>query len=155
MLSQSLVSRCDNPQAPVLQTFVTLPVADVCIYVDISYFRYQERYWRKSVFEGIDLLKKTLSSVYGEGQVSLIEATYRWMCHHSKLSSNGEWGAWLVWEKIARRKIIKSMVQIQKKKCKTDQISKEVTVQSPGTWSSHLLHHIYFITVIRSSVVCL
>ena len=117
VLSQSLVSRCDNPQAPVLHTFVTLPVADVCIYVDISYFRYQERYWRKSVFEGIDLLKKTLSSVYGEGRVSLIEATYRWMCHHSKLSSNGEWGGGLagVGENCKEKKKKKSMVQIQKK----------------------------------------
>lgn len=54
-----------------------------------THFRFRERYWRESIFEGIELVQKALDSVYGEGQVSLLRATLRWMCHHSKLSPKG------------------------------------------------------------------
>lgn len=47
---------------------------------------YQGRYWKKSYFEAISLLKETVES-HG---ISLIEATYRWLAFHSML--NGERG---------------------------------------------------------------
>lgn len=47
---------------------------------------YQGRYWKKSYFEAISLLKETAEN-HG---ISLIEATYRWLAFHSML--NGERG---------------------------------------------------------------
>ena len=47
---------------------------------------YQNRYWKKSFFEAISLLKVSTGK-YG---IPLIEAVYRWMVHHSML--NGDRG---------------------------------------------------------------
>lgn len=43
---------------------------------------YQNRYWKKSYFEAVDLLK----AVCGQHGITTIEATYRWMAYHSMLS---------------------------------------------------------------------
>lgn len=47
---------------------------------------YQKRYWKKSFFEAVDLIKNAA----GKHGISSIEATYRWMVYHSML--NGERG---------------------------------------------------------------
>ena len=47
---------------------------------------YQKRYWKKSFFDAVDLIKNAAGK-YG---ISPIEATYRWMVYHSML--NGERG---------------------------------------------------------------
>ena len=46
---------------------------------------YLKRYWKKPLFDAIDKLKETLDRVYGEGKVTLVDATLRWMYHHSKM----------------------------------------------------------------------
>lgn len=43
---------------------------------------YQKRYWKKSFFEAVDLLKAACE----EEGIALAEAVYRWMLHHSMLS---------------------------------------------------------------------
>jgi len=48
-------------------------------------FRYRDRYWRESVFTGVDGIKESLTSVYGSGKVSVANAAMRWMVHHSQL----------------------------------------------------------------------
>ena len=45
---------------------------------------YQNRYWKKSYFEAVEVLKATCEK---EG-ISTVEATYRWMAHHSMLRDN-------------------------------------------------------------------
>ncbi|XP_028409488.1 aflatoxin B1 aldehyde reductase member 3-like [Dendronephthya gigantea] len=47
---------------------------------------YRKRFWNKEYFEGVADIQKSLTSCYGEGKVSLIEASNRWMYHHSMLS---------------------------------------------------------------------
>ena len=47
---------------------------------------YQKRYWKKSFFEAVDLIKQA-GEEYG---ISTIEATYRWLSYHSML--NGDRG---------------------------------------------------------------
>ncbi len=47
---------------------------------------YQKRYWKKSFFDAVDLIKNAAGK-YG---INPIEATYRWMVYHSML--NGERG---------------------------------------------------------------
>ena len=48
-------------------------------------FRYRDRFWRESVFTGVDGIKESLASVYGSGKVSVANAAMRWMVHHSQL----------------------------------------------------------------------
>ncbi|XP_065907692.1 aflatoxin B1 aldehyde reductase member 2-like [Dysidea avara] len=47
--------------------------------------QYRDRYWRESLFTGIDGIKESLASVYGSGKVSIANAAMRWMVHHSQL----------------------------------------------------------------------
>lgn len=47
---------------------------------------YRQRYWRESVFKGLELIQKALDETYGVGKVSMLNATFRWMQHHSQLS---------------------------------------------------------------------
>ncbi|MBD5156807.1 MAG: aldo/keto reductase [Butyrivibrio sp.] len=47
---------------------------------------YQKRYWKKCYFDAVDLIKKSC----GMHDITIIEATYRWMAYHSML--NGERG---------------------------------------------------------------
>ena len=47
---------------------------------------YQNRYWKKSFFEAVDLLKEACA----KEEVSLVEAVIRWLLHHSML--NGDRG---------------------------------------------------------------
>ncbi|XP_044173576.1 aflatoxin B1 aldehyde reductase member 2-like isoform X2 [Acropora millepora] len=52
---------------------------------------YLKRYWKKPLFKLIDQLKLTLDSIYGVGKVSLVDASIRWMYHHSKMDgANGD-----------------------------------------------------------------
>ena len=51
---------------------------------------YRDRYWRESTFKGVELIVRTLDEVYGEGKVSLVSATFRWMNHHSKMRDGGQ-----------------------------------------------------------------
>lgn len=44
---------------------------------------YQNRYWKKSFFDAVELLKK-VSEKYG---ITTIEATYRWLAYHSMLNA--------------------------------------------------------------------
>lgn len=53
----------------------------------IHLYSYQDRFWRKPVFEGVELIQKALDDAYGAGKVSMVSAALRWLCHHSKLSS--------------------------------------------------------------------
>ena len=45
---------------------------------------YRHRFWSKSKFDGIELIKNTLEKVY-DGKVSLVEASMRWVMLHSML----------------------------------------------------------------------
>lgn len=42
---------------------------------------YQNRYWKKSFFDAVDLLKGACA----DGGLSLVEASFRWLSHHSML----------------------------------------------------------------------
>ena len=42
---------------------------------------YQGRYWKKSFFEGVDIIKKAAE----KNGITTIEATYRWLANHSML----------------------------------------------------------------------
>ena len=44
---------------------------------------YQGRYWKKSFFEGVDVIKKAAEEV----GITTIEATYRWLAYHSMLNA--------------------------------------------------------------------
>ena len=46
---------------------------------------YLKRYWKKALFDSLDKLRATLDRIYGEGKVTLIDASLRWMYHHSKM----------------------------------------------------------------------
>merc|ERR1712048_620981 len=45
---------------------------------------YQDRYWKKEYFDGIDLVNAALTSSY-KGEVGLLEASLRWIYNHSML----------------------------------------------------------------------
>ena len=60
---------------------VTCNIHCVCIY------RYRERYWRESVFTGVEGIKESLASAYGSDEVSVANAAMRWMVHHSQLDA--------------------------------------------------------------------
>jgi len=50
---------------------------------------YQGRFWKKSYFDGVDIVKEALNVAYPEKEpVTVLEASFRWLYHHSKL--NGE-----------------------------------------------------------------
>lgn len=51
---------------------------------------YRDRYWKKEHFDAIESLKVLLSEQYPGEEVSVPEAAYRWLYHHSRLS--GEHG---------------------------------------------------------------
>jgi hypothetical protein len=59
--------------------FITQKIYYVC--------SYRKRFWHKEYFDGVADIQNALTACYGEGKVSLIEASVRWMYHHSKLSS--------------------------------------------------------------------
>ena len=52
--------------------------------------RYRDRHLRESTLDGVELVQKTLKEVYGEGEVSLVQASLRWLIHHSQLKGDGE-----------------------------------------------------------------
>ena len=58
--------------------------------------RYQQRFWRETVFEGMGMVRKALDEVYGPGKVSMVSAAFRWLNHHSSMkpSYNGEPAEW-------------------------------------------------------------
>ena len=45
---------------------------------------YRNRYWKKSFFDAVDLLK----AACGKEGVSLVEAVYRWLAYHSMLDAD-------------------------------------------------------------------
>jgi len=49
---------------------------------------YRDRYWKQEHFEAIDGLKELLAEIYGADKVSVPEAAYRWLYHHSQLGDN-------------------------------------------------------------------
>lgn len=46
---------------------------------------YQKLYWKRPLFDSLDKLRTTLNRIYGEGKVTLIDASLGWMYHHSKM----------------------------------------------------------------------
>ena len=46
--------------------------------------RYRKRFWKKALFDAVDELRVTLERIYGN-QVSMAEASFRWLYHHSML----------------------------------------------------------------------
>ena len=54
--------------------------------IDIFKISYHERFWRKAVFEGVDMIQQALIKSYGVNKVSLVSAAFRWLNHHSLLS---------------------------------------------------------------------
>ncbi|TWW61942.1 aflatoxin B1 aldehyde reductase member 3 [Takifugu flavidus] len=48
---------------------------------------YQDRYWKQSHFQAVDVVQKALDMVYGSEKPTLTSAAMRWMYHHSKLKS--------------------------------------------------------------------
>ena len=53
-------------------------------------FSYRNRFWKKSFFSGLDLVKDALKKQYGEGVVTPAEAALRWLKHHSGLIDDGK-----------------------------------------------------------------
>ena len=56
------------------------------LFMCFLYFSYQQRFWRRPVFDGVDLIRKALDDSYGVNKVSLVSAAFRWLNHHSLLS---------------------------------------------------------------------
>ena len=56
----------------------------------LRYCRYRKRYWKKCYFDGIDKIKEQLDKSYGEGKVSMSEASLRWIKYHSALIPDGK-----------------------------------------------------------------
>ncbi len=48
--------------------------------------RLRDRYWRESVFHGVERVRGALDKCYGVGVVSMTSAAIRWLNHHSQLS---------------------------------------------------------------------
>lgn len=48
---------------------------------------YQDRFWRENFFQSIDAIAESVKKVYGD-EVSLAEASTRWLLHHSKMDGN-------------------------------------------------------------------
>nr|CAB3220846.1 aflatoxin B1 aldehyde reductase member 2-like [Phallusia mammillata] len=48
---------------------------------------YRDRYWRKENFESIAKIQTVLDELYGPGKVTMAEAAYRWLYHHSQLGA--------------------------------------------------------------------
>ena len=48
---------------------------------------YRDRFWKKCYFDGVLLIQQSLVEEYGD-KVNIVEATLRWMQHHSKLDEN-------------------------------------------------------------------
>ena len=49
---------------------------------------YKDRFWQKSKFDGIELVKNALNDAYGNDggcNVSMVDASFRWLMMHSKL----------------------------------------------------------------------
>ncbi|XP_064391547.1 aflatoxin B1 aldehyde reductase member 2-like isoform X2 [Halichondria panicea] len=46
---------------------------------------YRDRFWRESVFRGVECVRGALDECYGVGVVSLVRAAFRWLNHHSQL----------------------------------------------------------------------
>lgn len=51
---------------------------------------YRDRYWKPEYFKAVTDIARCLNSTYGEGEVSVAEAAYQWLYHHSALK--GELG---------------------------------------------------------------
>ncbi|XP_070758238.1 aflatoxin B1 aldehyde reductase member 3 isoform X3 [Enoplosus armatus] len=51
---------------------------------------YQDRYWKRSHFQAIDVVQKAIETVYGSEKPTMTSAAMRWMYHHSQL--NGDLG---------------------------------------------------------------
>eukprot|EP00483_Globobulimina_turgida_P002371 UN02373 len=54
---------------------------------------YQQRFWQKSKFDGIDLVKEALGASYGYNnddtlKVNMVDASLRWLMRHSLLSES-------------------------------------------------------------------
>lgn len=47
---------------------------------------YRDRYWKHAYFEAVTEITQSLNTVYGDGNVSIAEASYRWLYHHSALN---------------------------------------------------------------------
>ncbi|XP_078495624.1 aflatoxin B1 aldehyde reductase member 4-like [Ciona intestinalis] len=48
---------------------------------------YRRRFWRKTIFDLVEEIKVLLQDIYG-GEVTLAEAAYRWLYHHSSLDGS-------------------------------------------------------------------
>ena len=42
------------------------------------------------MFDGVELVKKSLDEVYGKDKVSLVNSAFRWINHHSKMEGDGK-----------------------------------------------------------------
>ena len=51
----------------------------------LFFHSYLNTYWKKPLFDLLEKLRATLDRIYGEGKVTLIDASLRWMYHHSKM----------------------------------------------------------------------
>uniref|UniRef100_A0A0E9X6K8 NADP-dependent oxidoreductase domain-containing protein n=1 Tax=Anguilla anguilla TaxID=7936 RepID=A0A0E9X6K8_ANGAN len=49
---------------------------------------YRDRYWKKSHFQGIDLVNEALEAAYGAQKPTMTSAALRWLYHHSKLQGD-------------------------------------------------------------------
>lgn len=49
---------------------------------------YQDRYWKLSHFQAIDLVIKALEAAYGSNKPTMTSAAMRWMYHHSQLKGD-------------------------------------------------------------------
>ncbi|XP_034022105.1 aflatoxin B1 aldehyde reductase member 3 [Thalassophryne amazonica] len=49
---------------------------------------YRDRYWKKSHFQAIDIVQKSLETAYGAEKPTMASAAIRWMYHHSQLKGD-------------------------------------------------------------------
>ncbi|XP_064392611.1 aflatoxin B1 aldehyde reductase member 2-like isoform X2 [Halichondria panicea] len=49
--------------------------------------KYRDRFWRESVFRGVECVRGALDECYGVGVVSLVRAAFRWLNHHSAINA--------------------------------------------------------------------
>jgi len=50
--------------------------------------KYRKRFWHACHFETVDKLRTAIAKAYPNNDVTIVEATLRWMMHHSKLGQN-------------------------------------------------------------------
>ena len=63
----------------------------ICVLIDVGpKVAYKNRFWKQSMFDGVELVRKALEESYGKAddgslKVSMVDASLRWLMRHSLL----------------------------------------------------------------------